>query len=79
MAATANDPSGLWELHDYLTRRRCEIDEKYDYRYSKLTLVFARLMYDGWLKSEDLAGISDDKLQEIRRIAEFASSSHARQ
>ncbi len=61
------------------TKRRREIDDKYDYSYSVLTLVFARLMYDGWLKPEDLAGISDDKLQEIRRVAEFASSSQGRQ
>ncbi|MDM7940353.1 MAG: hypothetical protein QUS07_08430 [Methanothrix sp.] len=79
MAATASDPSGLWELHDYLTKRRREIDEKYDYRYSQLTLVFARLIYEGWLKPEDLAGISKDKLQEICRIAEFASSSQCGQ
>jgi hypothetical protein len=28
-------------------------------------------MYDGWLTKEDLAGISEDKLQKICEVAEF--------
>jgi len=63
----------LWQLHDYLTKKRKETDEKYDYRYRVLPFVFARLMHEGWIKQEDLAGISDQKLQEIRKAAEFMS------
>jgi hypothetical protein len=73
MASEINDPSGLWQLHDYLTEKRKETDEKYDYRYSVLLFVFARLMCEGWINQEDLAGISDQKLQEIRKAAEFIS------
>jgi hypothetical protein len=29
-------------------------------------------MYDGWMREEDLAGLSPDKLQEIRQIAGMA-------
>jgi hypothetical protein len=57
MASEINDPIGLWQLHDYLTEKRRETDEKYDYRYSVLLFVFARLMREGWMKHEDLAGI----------------------
>ena len=46
-------------------------EEKYDYRYSVLRFVFARLLQEGWIKPEDLSGISEDKLQEISAIAEF--------
>lgn len=71
MAAEIEDPTGLWRLHDYLTEKRNETDQKYDYRYSVLRFVFARLLHEGWIKQEDLAGISEDKLQEIFGIAEF--------
>lgn len=69
MAAEISDPTGLWQLHDYLTEKRRETDEKYDYRYSALIFVFARLIVEGWLRLEDLAGISDEKLQSIRMLA----------
>lgn len=31
--------SHLWEIEDFLSQRRRMVDEKYDYRYSKLILV----------------------------------------
>jgi hypothetical protein len=65
-----NHPT-LWEIHDYLTVKRKEIDQKYDYRYSVLLSVFARLMCEGWIREKDLEGLSGDKLKEIRRISEF--------
>jgi hypothetical protein len=71
MTVEINEPSGIWEIHDYLTKKRKETDQKYDYRYSVLLLVFARLMCEGWIREEDLAGLSNDKLQEIRRNVEF--------
>ena len=71
MAAGINEPSDIWELHDYLTEKRDETDQKYDYRYSVLLSVFGLLMSEGWIKQEDLAGLSDEKLQEIRRTADF--------
>jgi len=71
MVAEINEPSDLWKIHDYLSEKRKETDEKYDYRYSVLILVFARLMYEGWVRLEDLEGLSDAKLQKIRAIAEL--------
>lgn len=71
MALGINDPPDLWHLSEYLTMKREEVDEKYDYRYSVLPLVFARLIHEGWLIQENLAGLSDEKLTEIRQIAEF--------
>ena len=71
MTAEINEPPDIWKIHDYLTEKRKEADQKYDYRYSVLPFVFARLMYEGWIREEDLAGLSGDKLQEIRRTAEF--------
>jgi len=65
----ANDLAELWRLQEYLTEKRIEINEKYDYRYSVLSFVFARLICEGWLQEEDLVGLADEKLYEIRRIA----------
>lgn len=74
MADGINEPTDLWKIHDYLTEKRKEIDQKYDYRYSILLFVFARLICEGWISKEDLMGLSDDKLQKIHQIAEFKSA-----
>lgn len=71
--AEINEPSDIWEIHDYLTEKRKETDQKYDFRYSVLLFVFARLICEGWVREEDLDGLSGKKLQEIRRIAELIS------
>ena len=76
LRAKTNDisaPDDLWRLHDFLTERRDEIDEKYDYRYSKLILVFARLVKDGWLDFNDLKGLSLDKIERIKSLVNFWS------
>ena len=60
------EPHHIWELHDFLSRKRKEIDQKYDYRYSQLVFVFARLIRDGWMSEDDLTGLADEKLAKIR-------------
>src|SRR5688572_3262836 len=59
------NPEDIWRLHDFLSETRKEIDEKYDYRYSVLIFVFARLMKEGWLKEADLDGLHEDKVSKI--------------
>jgi Photoprotection regulator fluorescence recovery protein len=66
-----SDLAELWRLQEYLTEKRIEIGEKYDYRYSVLNFVFARLIWEGWLQEEDLEGLADEKLDEIRRNTLF--------
>jgi hypothetical protein len=34
-AKSIAEPGDIWRLHDFLTRERRRIDEKYDYRYSQ--------------------------------------------
>jgi triphosphoribosyl-dephospho-CoA synthetase len=67
------EPGDLWDLEHYLTERRKEIDRKYDYRYSQLTRVFRRLLYEGRVSEEELRGLRDDKLKSIRSLAEFSA------
>lgn len=74
MVALIDEPTGLWELSDYLMNKRREIDEKYDNRYSVLPIVFARSIEEGWMEYEDLASISDEKLEQIRQFAGDKSS-----
>jgi hypothetical protein len=61
-----DEPKQIWSIHDYLTDRRRDVDRKYDYRYSELLIVFARLMSDGFLIEKDLEGLSEDKIKAIR-------------
>ena len=68
MLNAAKETRVVWALHDYLTQRRREIDEKYDFRFSQLTFVFARLIREGWITEADLAGLHEDKLETIRKI-----------
>jgi len=68
-AARMEGPAGLWELEEYLTQRRREIDRKYDYRYSVLPLVFGILVRDGRLSEAELHGLREDKLRSIRSVA----------
>jgi hypothetical protein len=61
----------------YLTERRKEMDRKYDYRYSQLTQVFGRLLYEKRLGEEALGGLREDKLKSIRSFAKFLAEDTA--
>jgi len=71
MANQIKEPADVWELEHYLTERRKEIDRKYDYRYSQLTQVFGRLLYERRITEEDLRGLGEDKMKPIRSLAEL--------
>ncbi len=77
MANRIEDPTDVWELERYLTERRKEIDRKYDYRYSQLTQVFGRLLYEKRLGEEELGGLREDKLKSIRCFAKFLAEDTA--
>jgi len=77
MANQIKEPADVWELEHYLTERRKEIDRKYDYRYSQLTQVFGRLLYEKRLGEEELAGLREDKLKSIRSFAKFLTEMDA--
>ena len=66
MIKTTKKPDDIWRICDYLTEQRDRTDEKYDYRYSVLIFVFARLIKEGWLKESDLEGIGKDKIEKVQ-------------
>jgi hypothetical protein len=67
-AAAAATPSEMWAIEDYLRQRRREVDEIFDYRYSQLPFVFARLICEGHLDEGQLAGLSTEKLEIIHHF-----------
>ena len=69
--------SDCWDLERYLSERRKEIDRKYDYRYSRLTQVFGRLLYEKRLREDELHGLQEDKLKSIRSFARFLAEDAA--
>jgi hypothetical protein len=58
----------MWAIEDYLRQQGRTLDELFDYRYSQLLFVFARLVAQGYLEEGQLAGLPDEKLEIIRRL-----------
>jgi hypothetical protein len=77
MANKIQQSSDLWDLEHYLTKRRKEIDRKYDYRYSQLTQMFGRLLHEKRLREDELRGLREDKLRSIRSFAKFLAENAA--
>jgi hypothetical protein len=71
-AGAVTAPSEMWDLESYLRQQRREIDETFDYRYSRLPLVFALLIRQGHLDESRIAGLSSEKRQSIRSILDLA-------
>ena len=69
-AAALKEPTQIWDLEDYLTAQRKRIDRQYDYRYSMLIMVFGDLISNRRLTEKELEGLSEDKLEHIRRLSE---------
>lgn len=69
MAANATEPDDMWSTEEFLSRSRQGLDKKYDYRYSQLEFVFGRLLREGRISVEDLSGLSEEKMDQISRIA----------
>jgi Photoprotection regulator fluorescence recovery protein len=76
-ASQIQQPSDLWDLEHYLTQHRKEINRKYEYRSSRLTPVFGRLLYEKRLREEELHGLREDKLKAIRSCAKFLAEDAA--
>ena len=68
-AAAATLPQDMWAVEKYLAQAGRDIDAKYDYRYSVLEFVLARLLREGRSEDSELDGLSNDRLERIRRIA----------
>jgi hypothetical protein len=69
MACTAENRKDIWKIHDLITERKTEIDQKYDYRYSVLIPIFGRLVREEWIRLDELEGLDEDKITKIKIMA----------
>jgi len=68
-AARAQTSDDMWEIEGWLSDRRHNIDITYDYRYSRLVMVFGKLLREKRITEQQLEGLGEDKLSYIGRIA----------
>ena len=61
----------LWRINDFLSARRHDIDGKYDNSESMFLFTFSQLIKEGWLKWDDLEGLSQDKLTKISVLTQM--------
>ncbi|MFZ3123838.1 MAG: hypothetical protein WA129_01690 [Acidovorax sp.] len=59
----------LWALQFAIRESEREYQQKYDYRYSQLIVVFARLVREERISIDDLRGLSEDKLKCVEGLA----------
>lgn len=71
------DPADVWELERYLNARRKEIDAKYEFRFSRLTRTFGKLLCEGRVSEDELRALGEDKLKVIRSCAKVLSEDAA--
>ena len=53
-------PDDIWRLRERLNAKAREVDEKYEYRYSRLIFLFARLVHEGYLREEEFAVLGEE-------------------
>lgn len=61
----------LWQLHDFLSTQRHDMEGRFDFRLEGLLFVFAGFVKDGLLAVEELDGLEAEKLAKIRAMALF--------
>lgn len=68
-AGAIAEPKDMWQLHDFLSAKRHEVDGKYDNRYPSLVFVFAQLIKEGWLNLSELEGLDTAKLAKVAALS----------
>jgi hypothetical protein len=63
----------LWAMQKYLENAHRDLEARYDFRYSQLIIVFGNLMHRGRIAKDQLKGLSENKINEICRIASIKS------
>ena len=58
-----------WQLHDYLSAKRHEIEGRYDDRESFLLFTLSQMIKDGLTDFSDLAGLEQSKQAKIKMLS----------
>lgn len=64
-SAKVSQSEDVWQLHDFLSARRHDIDGKYDSRDSFLVFTLSKLIKDGLLELSELEDLSPDKRAKV--------------
>jgi hypothetical protein len=75
-ASRIRQPSDVWDLEQYLTQRRKEIDRKYQFRASQ-THVLGELLHEKRISERELHGLREDTLKSMRAFAKFLAEDAA--
>jgi steroid 5-alpha reductase family enzyme len=59
----------LWGLQYAIREAERAYQQKFDYRYSQLIIVFGRLLREKRITLEDLRGLKEDKIEYIKGVA----------
>ncbi|MEB3333688.1 MAG: hypothetical protein VKP70_01740 [Cyanobacteriota bacterium] len=70
-ASGVGSVDGLWQLHDFLSTQRHDMEGRFDFRLEGILFVFASFVKDGLLSVEELAGLEPDKLAKIKAMSLF--------
>lgn len=74
MAQAAAEPDDLWAVRGFLDKAGRALDRKYDFRYSQLAFLFARLLHEGRIHKQDLRAFSEPVYELILRIVSLAAA-----
>lgn len=58
----------LWDYEREIREWREDLDFIFQYSYSKLHYCFAICLRRGWLRREDLSGLSEERIESLERI-----------
>ncbi len=70
-ASKITELQDLWQMNDYLSARRHDLEGKYDFDESSLVFTFANLIKEEWLKIEELEGLAAEKLAKISMLSKM--------
>lgn len=61
----------LWQLHDFLSFQRHQVEGRFDFRLEGILFLFASLVKEELLAWEELQGLDAEKLAKIAAMARF--------
>lgn len=70
-AGTLDSAEAVWQLHDFLSIERHTIEGRFDFRLDGILFVFASLVKDSLLQTDELAGLDSEKLAKILAMSKF--------
>jgi hypothetical protein len=70
-ASGVESVDALWQLHDFLSTQRHDLEGRFDFRLEGILFVFASFVKDGLLAVDELEGLEAEKLAKIKAMALF--------